>query len=146
AAEQLTEFYLWVALGGVLGGLFNAVLAPLIFPALIEYPLVLVAACLLRAPSRLEKAEGKSPNWRWPIPRADLIYSLVVGGLTAGLILALPMVHLDPGPVSVGVAFGIPAILCYTVHERPLRFGLSLGAVFLAAMLYQGVFGRVLYR
>src|SRR5262249_19296192 len=45
---HLTEFYLWLAVGGVLGGLFNALVAPLIFPAVVEYPLILVLACILR--------------------------------------------------------------------------------------------------
>src|SRR5262249_14649911 len=31
AADHLTEFYLWLSVGGVLGGLFNALLAPVLF-------------------------------------------------------------------------------------------------------------------
>jgi len=45
-ARHLTEFYLWVAFGGVLGGVFNALIAPVAFDTVIEYPLVIVAACL----------------------------------------------------------------------------------------------------
>src|SRR5262249_35680363 len=45
--EHLTEYFLWMSLGGVAGGLFNALLAPLVFNSLAEYPLALVAACLL---------------------------------------------------------------------------------------------------
>ena len=47
--EQLTEFYLWMSIGGVLGGLFNSLLAPLLFNSVVEYPLALVAACWLKA-------------------------------------------------------------------------------------------------
>lgn len=52
-AERLTEFYLYVSLGGVLGGVFAALIAPLIFNNVYEYPLALAAACLFRprAPS-----------------------------------------------------------------------------------------------
>jgi hypothetical protein len=46
--QRLTEFYFWMSLGGVIGGSFNAFLAPVIFDNVWEYPLVLVAACLLR--------------------------------------------------------------------------------------------------
>jgi hypothetical protein len=49
-ADRLTEFYLYVSLGGVLGGAFCGLLAPLIFPTVIEYPL-LMAAALLCAPA-----------------------------------------------------------------------------------------------
>ena len=46
-AARLTEFYLLVSLGGVLGGAFNAFLAPVMFSSVIEYPMVLIAARLL---------------------------------------------------------------------------------------------------
>ncbi len=46
--ERLTDFYIWISLGGVVGGAFNAFLAPLIFDRVIEYPAVLVLACLAR--------------------------------------------------------------------------------------------------
>src|SRR5437867_13367684 len=45
--RYLTEFYLWMSFGGVLGGLFNALVAPVVFDSIVEYPLVLVLACLL---------------------------------------------------------------------------------------------------
>jgi spermidine synthase len=50
--HRLTEFYLLISVGGVLGGLFNALVAPLLFSTLAEYPLVMVLACvLLRRPA-----------------------------------------------------------------------------------------------
>ena len=51
AAAYLTEFYLWMSLGGVLGGLFAALVAPQIFPEIFEYPLLLALsmACRPRA-------------------------------------------------------------------------------------------------
>ena len=48
ASERLTEFYFWMAAGGALGGAFTALLAPLLFDGVFEYPIALVAACLLR--------------------------------------------------------------------------------------------------
>ena len=54
SAQRLTEFFFWTAFGGMLGGLFNALLAPVIFNTIVEYPLVLIAATLLRADVRLE--------------------------------------------------------------------------------------------
>ena len=46
--ERLTEFYLCLSIGGVVGGGFNAFAAPLIFSNVWEYPLVLALACLAR--------------------------------------------------------------------------------------------------
>ena len=47
-ARHLTEFYLWISLGGVLGGAFNALVAPVAFDNVWEYPIVLALACLAR--------------------------------------------------------------------------------------------------
>lgn len=47
-AENLTEFYLWMSFGGVLGGIFAGLLAPLVFSTVAEYPILLVAALACR--------------------------------------------------------------------------------------------------
>lgn len=44
AASDLTEFYLWMSFGGVLGGVFCGLLAPHIFNRVLEYPILIVAA------------------------------------------------------------------------------------------------------
>ena len=48
-ASRLTEFYFWVSFGGMLGGLFNTLAAPVLFDSIVEYPLVVLLACLLFA-------------------------------------------------------------------------------------------------
>jgi hypothetical protein len=45
---HLTEFYFLISVGGVLGGSFNALVAPLLFNSIAEYPMMLGVACLLR--------------------------------------------------------------------------------------------------
>ena len=54
-AAHLAEFYLWLAAGGALGGLFNAVVAPLVFDSVVEYPLVILLAAYLRPAFRRER-------------------------------------------------------------------------------------------
>jgi len=51
-ADRLTEFYLLMSLGGVVGGAFTALLAPVIFNMVWEYPLVLVLVGLARPRGR----------------------------------------------------------------------------------------------
>ena len=46
--DRLTEFYLLLSVGGVVGGAFTALLAPVIFNMVWEYPLVLVLVGLAR--------------------------------------------------------------------------------------------------
>jgi hypothetical protein len=48
APQFLTEFYLWMSLGGVLGGLFAALIAPRIFSEIFEYPLLLALSMACR--------------------------------------------------------------------------------------------------
>jgi hypothetical protein len=47
-AKHLTEFYLWMSVGGVVGGLFAGIVAPLVFDDVYEYPIALILGLLLR--------------------------------------------------------------------------------------------------
>ncbi|WP_395614325.1 fused MFS/spermidine synthase [Allosphingosinicella sp.] len=47
AAGHLTRFYLAMSVGGMLGGLFCAIVAPLVFDWAYEYPLLVLGAALL---------------------------------------------------------------------------------------------------
>jgi len=57
--EYLTSFYFWISLGGVLGGLFNAIVAPLLFPNVLEYPLILGLSLLLLGLPTTEELQEK---------------------------------------------------------------------------------------
>lgn len=48
AAAKLTEFYLYMSLGGVLGGMFAAIIAPQLFNTVAEYPLLIIVGLLAR--------------------------------------------------------------------------------------------------
>ena len=95
---RLTDFYLSMSLGGVIGGAFNVFAAPLIFNAVWEYPIVLGLACLARP-----WGQGKLGHWRvglvacavlivaalfWPkATGASLVMILLaVGGVVAFLL------------------------------------------------------------
>lgn len=47
-ASHLTEFYFFMSLGGVLGGIFNALLAPNFFLIPVEYAIAIAAALIMR--------------------------------------------------------------------------------------------------
>jgi SAM-dependent methyltransferase len=59
APRHLTEFYLWMSLGGALGGLAAALLAPRLFSEVWEYPILLALSMACR-PGAL-KPEGLAP-------------------------------------------------------------------------------------
>lgn len=56
---RLTEFYLWMSVGGVLGGAFAALAAPVIFNTTIEYQIILIGALLV--------APWKTANTKWAL-------------------------------------------------------------------------------
>src|SRR5207249_4194218 len=47
--KHLTEFYLWMSVGGMVGGMFNALISPVVFKwGLWEFPLAIFAAVIVR--------------------------------------------------------------------------------------------------
>jgi hypothetical protein len=141
--RRSTEFYLWIATGGALGGLFNVFVAPLVFPTLLEYPLGFVAAALLRPrPEGWSTSDGER--------RRDVALPLALGG---ALVLAtLAVNHLqrwpDAGRGLVLAALVAPLALAgaatYAFRARPLRFGLALAAVTVAGLIHDAPGERAL--
>ena len=147
--QQLTAFYLWLSVGGVLGGTFNALLAPILFHklGLVEYPLMLVVVSGL----------GRVPNWRPKI--LDFVLPAVVGTLLSALVIAAQdradlkswfqalakSSGLELRIVRNAILFGIPAVLVYTFVDRPLRFALGVAALFFASIFDPGPMGKTLF-
>ena len=139
ASRQLTEFYFCMSVGGVLGGLFNALLAPVIFHTVVEYRLMIVVACILWPAKGETFFEGR----RFV---RDLIWPLGIGLLTTGL--AVLMSKLGAGlQANLMIVFGVPVILCYIIvmQRRPFPFALAIGAVLVASQFYTGLHGHTLY-
>ncbi|MBS0333127.1 MAG: fused MFS/spermidine synthase [Proteobacteria bacterium] len=108
--SQLTEFYFWMSLGGVVGGAFNAFVAPAVFDNVWEYPLVLIAAVLVR-PWRLEDLQP----WHWALLTLGVaagVASPVLNTFVAPHIFARPVVggltqiDLLKGAVYAALALG----------------------------------------
>ena len=136
-SRHLTEFYLWVALGGALGGVFNAVVAPVAFDSVVEYPLAIVLACLLRPPraSAPDTSRTRRLDLLWPAAIGAGTLAAVALGRAAGL-----------GSVTArGVAFAAALLACALVYSRPVRFGLAVGAVLLAGAVASGADRDTLY-
>ncbi|RAL24748.1 hypothetical protein DL240_00625 [Lujinxingia litoralis] len=74
STHHLTGFFLWMSVGGALGGLFNALLAPIIFERLIDYPVILILAALAFPPTL----------YRHRATRVTLALSVLVAGYFVG--------------------------------------------------------------
>ena len=129
AAGSLTEFYIWIAVGGALGGVFNALLAHVLFDSLIEYPLVLVLAglCLPRRPGRFPAG----PQTRWLDFAAPALLGVLVATILALAGRAGPELELAGRGFALSVAAGV----ALNFARRPLRFALSVGAILVAGAL-----------
>jgi hypothetical protein len=137
-AARLTDFYLCLSVGGVLGGIMNALLAPVIFHRVWEYPLVMVLACAVRPVIPNTTASSQQP-WQ------KLLRPLGIGLLMAVLILSLRSSSATPAPLATIAIFGVPALLAYRFVERPAQFALSLTAILAASSLYASSQGRILH-
>ena len=137
-ASHLTGFYLWISLGGVLGGLFNALLAPQVFSSVLEYPLMMVAAAFARpVVSGVDyMAAGKKMDWLLPV--------LLCAAMMVLLELGKAMPSLSRANLHLMI-FGISGMLCLTFADRPVRFGLGLIALFLIAARFPPPYGHEIF-
>lgn len=137
-ATRLAEFYLCVATGGMLGGLFNTLIAPVAFNTLIEYPLAIVLACLI-----LQRDDTREDPSRDRL--LDFILPVCAGLLTVGLALLVEQYDVSP-IMAIAIMFGVPLVIInHHFRSRPIRFALGLGAVMLGSLVYSEIQNRTLY-
>jgi hypothetical protein len=84
-ARDLTEFYLWMSFGGVLGGLFSALIAPKLFSEVFEYPL-LIALTLACRPGVFQRREHWRRESLWLLGTAIGLVPVLYGGGWAALL------------------------------------------------------------
>lgn len=71
---HLTEYFLWLSIGGAIGGLLNAAIAPLLLKYAIDYQLMLVAAVLALTWPNRQKDELRLDPWKLILP--PLIFAI----------------------------------------------------------------------
>jgi hypothetical protein len=133
--QHLTAFYLWIAVGGVLGGALSGLIAPTIFPGFVEYPLAIVAGAAL-----LPRHPDGPTSRVW----ADVAFAVAVGALVVGALAAATALSV-PDVLAHSIAFGPAALLCYSAVRRRLRFGLAMAGVLLAGVLPIGLSEQPLF-
>jgi hypothetical protein len=140
SVEYLTEFYLWLSFGGMVGGLFNALLAPVVFRNVIEYPLALVLACLL--------SPAQSPADQKPSDRIlDLALPTALVLIVGALVYAVDVTRPPASGLWLILVIGLGCVMCFGQRKRPVRFGLGIGAIMLGSTLfYSGGHGELLHQ
>ncbi|UCC26233.1 MAG: fused MFS/spermidine synthase [Gemmatimonadales bacterium] len=96
-AKHLTAFYLWISLGGALGGTLNGLVAPLVFDSVAEMPLTLMAvAFLVYVDPETDRLTPSRPSW--------------IVGLLAGAAFLLPVltsIQVQGWGLTLGVLGGV---------------------------------------
>ena len=136
--QHLTEYYLWVSLGGVLGGVFNTILAPLFFDTIIEYPLALVAVWSL---SLLDRRDFFNREHL----RRGLLAAIAFAGGIFLLIFLAEQIGSSSQRFRHAIIFVPPAIALYKLRKQLLIFPIGLLVLIFVGTSYSPVFSKTLY-
>jgi hypothetical protein len=131
--RHLTAYYAAVGAGGVIGGAFNALVAPAVFRDWLEIPLAFTLVCLL-VPARDDSGDV--------FRRSDAVFAAGAGLLTATLVTLGDSLG-TTGRARAALTLAVPVLLTFLLSQRRYRFGLSVGAVLLAGSLDTSLRGQV---
>lgn len=136
APAHLTQYYLLVATGGALGGLFNALVAPHVFSSILEYPIAIIAILILRPGPTSILPPSAVRGW---IARHDwwLDLALPAGVFVGSLVVLAALSRLLPEHPQEALSLFLAALAVGVLVfvRRPVRFGLALGVVLLIPLL-----------
>lgn len=152
--SRLTEFYVWLSLGGAAGGLFNALIAPAVFTSAYEYPLLLVLAAFLIPRERSGKWSERLLDFILPVMVALAVTNLP-SQMKSPFIpeeIRYSVTNLLPGgQIETALYHFILIICCIMVGRlstrRPVRLGLCIAVLlFLQPDIYERSEMQELYR
>lgn len=150
--SHLTEFYLWIAAGGALGGVFSALVAPYVFNQIAEYPIAVVLACLFRVPMASRGATDGSGGAGSRVVRhlfqgraLDLAGPLLMAAYVLVGEAGIGAIDSVPDGVYMILLVVLPTLACFLFSPRPLRFALGLAVLFGFAESGRVYRGDILY-
>ncbi|MCK5897780.1 MAG: fused MFS/spermidine synthase, partial [Methylococcales bacterium] len=141
STTHLTKFYLIMSFAGMLGGMFNTFVAPFVFNAVYEYPIMIVLALLLRPSILIE--EGFSPEKLKPLLLQTLfpVLLLIVGLSLYYFIDNFPR-YLD----SVGGALILLAGMTYAFRKQAITLALLTGTLLFFSIGLHSSLSHTLYQ
>jgi SAM-dependent methyltransferase len=136
---RLTEFYLLLSVGGVLGGAFNGLVAPVVFDDLLEYPIAIALVCLARV--AIDRTDDDSTQAR----RRDIGYGLGLSAITFVLVKVGELTKASPSH-SVLWMYTLPVLVAFFWSKRPIRFAVALGGIMLVGTVHGGLTGNTIHK
>lgn len=125
--KNLTQFYLWMSFGGVLGGAFTALLAPLIFVHHWEYPVLLLLGLVC-----LPITDDIRNKDVW-FKRALILITLFLMG--TGMYIAHSTHQRDLSDYTIPLI--VTAITMWRIDSHTRQFGVLISCVVIAALMYE---------
>jgi hypothetical protein len=124
--DNLTRFFLLIAVGGALGGVFAALIAPVVFTTIMEYPIAIVLALAILPAVDLAG------------PPANRRRSWLVLGVAVGVAIGAIAVRSDGSQRSLTLAMVLAAaglLTAYALARRPFEFAGAVGAIMVLSLL-----------
>lgn len=133
--QYLTTFYLIMSFAGMLGGMFNTFVAPFIFNGIYEYPIMIVAALLLRPGAVVSINKG-------------LLLQIIAPALLIiiGLVLYKNVNDLLQYFDVIVISLIVLTFLTYLLKGRPVAFALLTGAIIFLSLGLHGLSSHTLYK
>lgn len=150
---RLTEFYLCMSLGGVLGGLFSAVVAPQVFNHITEFTLAALLCCYLGRPGAGSLTAGRAGAPAEPGNRAMQGIRLATTILVPIVIVAVfwqiaqrqfPFNRFTL-PTTLMLAWLVPGLMAAAFMPWRGRYVAALAAVFFCAKQMDAIGTRQIY-
>ena len=139
---RLTEFYLLLSVGGVLGGAFNGLVAPVVFNDLLEYPIAIALVCLARvAIERAPDEKDEKANAR----RKDIGYALGLTAVTFVLVKIGEYTNASPTH-SVIWMYTLPVLVAFFWSKRPIRYAVAIGGILMVGTMHGGLTGNTVHK
>jgi hypothetical protein len=129
--RHLTTFYLIMSFAGMLGGMFNTFVAPFVFNAVYEYPIMIIAALLLR-PGRINS----------PLPQVIAPTLLVIAGIIIYATVDDLLQYFD----AIVISLISLTLLTYLLRAHPLGFALMTGTIIFLALSLHGLSSHTLHQ
>ncbi|MCF7985975.1 MAG: fused MFS/spermidine synthase [Methylovulum sp.] len=133
--QYLTRFYLIMSFAGMLGGMFNTFLAPFIFNGIYEYPLMIIAALLLRpSPS----FTSQKHSLLLLIPSAAL--------LLIALLLYISVDNLLDYFDTILLGLMAVAVINFALRSKPAAYASFAGVIIFLALSVHSLSSHTLYQ
>lgn len=127
--KYLTYFYLIMSFAGMLGGMFNTFVAPFIFDGIYEYPIMIVAALLMR-PNSFPTQFNDLQAWKNTAIQAIFPLILFIIGVSLYSIIDEISSYLD----TIGCLLILLAGLSYAFRQQAISLALLTGTILFFSM------------